>query len=248
MRVALIGMGPSADSYARHVAMAGDWKVLFDEVWTVNAFGSVFHVDRIFHMDDVRIQQVRADGGNKQIANMLDWLKRVETPVFTSRAHPDYPMLEEFPLEDVVNSTGGMLYFNSTPAYAVAYAMHIGVTHLMLFGIDYAFNDKYAAERGRSCIEFWLGRAMERSIGQKAPDNAMEVGLPKGSWLFDNNRKDTLYGYDTRRVSAQRTADGRIKLTFTEVDTLPSAETIEALYDHSLVKEQKNGKCSLSPL
>lgn len=248
MRVALIGMGPTADAFARHAAMAGDSAALFDEVWTVNAFGSVFHVDRIFHMDDVRIQQIRADGGNKQIANMLKWLRRVKTPVFTSRAHPDYPMLEEFPLEDVVNTTGGMLYFNSTPAYAVAYAMHIGVSHLMLFGIDYAFNDKYFAERGRSCIEFWLGRAMERRIGQPPAEDCMEVGVPKGAWLFDNNRSDTLYGYDTRRVSAHRAADGRIKITFTEVETLPSAEAIEALYDHSLVKEKQNGKCSLPPL
>ena len=72
MRVAILGMGPSADTYARHVAGAGDKRKVFDEVWTVNAFGSVFKADRVFHMDDIRIQQIRADAGYEQIANLLD--------------------------------------------------------------------------------------------------------------------------------------------------------------------------------
>jgi hypothetical protein len=91
MRVALLGMGPSADAYARHAAGAGDVRKVFDETWTVNAFGSVFAVDRIFHMDDIRIQQIRADAGNTQIANLLDFLQRAPGPIYTSRALPKEP-------------------------------------------------------------------------------------------------------------------------------------------------------------
>jgi len=86
MRVAILGMGPSADTYARHVAGAGDKRKVFDEVWTVNAFGSVFKADRVFHMDDIRIQQIRADAGNEQIANLLDYLQDAPGPIYTSRA------------------------------------------------------------------------------------------------------------------------------------------------------------------
>lgn len=84
-------MGPSADAYARHAAGAGDRRKVFDEVWTVNAFGSVFSVDRIFHMDDIRIQQIRADAGNAQIANLLDYLQRAKGPIYTSRGLPKEP-------------------------------------------------------------------------------------------------------------------------------------------------------------
>lgn len=291
MHVAILAMGPSADDYARHAAIAGGRESAFDEVWTCNAFGSVFHADRIFHMDDVRIQQIRADGGNEQIANMLAWMKKHPGPIYTSRALPREPNTErmkelqeslpylshdsengavsewdrvryelqkleieakliegggfkglvEFPLEDVINATGGMPYFNSTPAYMIGMAMMEKVKRMHLFGLDYAFNDKYRAERGRSCIEYWLGRAIERGI---------EVATSKKAWLFDQNRTDKLYGYDTRRVSAVLQPDGMFKLTFTEVDSLPTAEAIEAAYSVECgpTKEKPNGKCSLSPV
>jgi len=241
MHVAILAMGPSADIYARHAAMAGARKKEFDETWTVNAFGDVFCADRIFHMDDVRIQQIRAEGGNEQVANMLAWMKEHPGPIYTSRAHPDYPGLVEFPLEDVINSTGGVPYFNSTPAYMIGLALHLKVRKMSLYGLDYAFNDKYRAERGRSCIEYWLGRAIERGI---------EVALSPTAWLFDQNRTDKLYGYDTRRVSATRDAGGYYNLTFTEAESLPTAEAIEAAYSTECgpSKEKPNGKCSLSPL
>ena len=96
MRIAILGMGPSADAYARHAAGTGDVRQSFDETWTVNAFGSIFRADRVFHMDDIRIQQIRADAGNAQIAALLDYLQRTPGPVYTSRALPkeSNPLLE----------------------------------------------------------------------------------------------------------------------------------------------------------
>ena len=91
MKVAILGMGPSADAYARHAAGAGDVRKSFDETWTVNAFGSVFRADRIFHMDDIRIQQIRADAGNAQIAGLLAYLQRAPGPIYTSRPLPEAP-------------------------------------------------------------------------------------------------------------------------------------------------------------
>jgi hypothetical protein len=100
MRVAILGMGPSADTYARHAAGMGERRKAFDEVWTVNAFGSIFISDRVFHMDDIRIQQIRADAGNTQIANLLDYLQDAPGPIYTSRAlskepNPDFETVEK---------------------------------------------------------------------------------------------------------------------------------------------------------
>jgi hypothetical protein len=241
MHVAIVAMGPSADAYARHCAMSGSRLTQFDETWTVNCFGSIFHADRTFHMDDVRIQEIRAAGGNQLIANTLKWLKEYRGTVYTSRAHPDYPCLVDFPLEEVLNSTGNMVYFNSTPAYAIALAIHMKVSRISIYGMDYTFNDKYRAERGRSCIEYWIGRATERGI---------EIAVPGETCLMDTNRPDKLYGYDTRLVSGMLQPDGSVKLKFTERETLPTAEQIEAAYSTECgpVKEKSNGKCSLPSL
>jgi uncharacterized membrane protein YecN with MAPEG domain len=40
-------------------AMGGRHKFC-DETWVINAFGDILACDRVFHMDDVRIQEIRA--------------------------------------------------------------------------------------------------------------------------------------------------------------------------------------------
>lgn len=229
MRVAILGMGPSADGYSRHCAVRGGRHAAFTETWTVNAFGDIFGADIIFHMDDVRIQQIRADAGNEQIASMLEWMRKHPGPIFTSRSHPDYPGLVDYPLADVLETTGGPVYFDSTPAYAVAFAIHRGVKELAPFGLDYAYDPKYRGERGRACVEYWLGRA----VGGKSGDG-MHLYLPKDTWLM-NTRCNKLYGYDTVDVTIEDD-NGKPKVTFKEKDRLPTAEEIEAAYNH-LIKE-----------
>jgi hypothetical protein len=231
MKVALLGMGPSADGYPRYCAVRGGRNVAFDETWTVNAFGDIYKADLIFHMDDVRIQQIRADAGNDQIARMLEWMRKHPGPIFTSRAHPDYPGLVDFPLEEVLTSTGGPIYFNSTPAYAVAYAIHKGVKEFAPFGLDYAYHPKFNGEQGRACVEYWLGRA----VGGQSQDG-MHLYLPRDTFLLDT-RCNKLYGYDTVDVKIETREDGTPQVTFTEKEKLPTAEEIEQAYFHLVRKE-----------
>jgi hypothetical protein len=106
---------------------------------------------------------------------MLGWLRNHPGPIYTSRAHPDYPGLVEFPLEDVINSCG-IAYFNNTAAYAVAYAVHIGVKKITLFGCDYTYPNAHDAEKGRACTEFHLGIAKARGI---------RIGLTDKTSLMD---------------------------------------------------------------
>jgi SAM-dependent methyltransferase len=52
-----------------------------DEVWTINALGDVLACDRVFHMDDVRIQEIRAAAEpDSNIAAMLAWMKTAPGP------------------------------------------------------------------------------------------------------------------------------------------------------------------------
>ena len=224
--VALVGMGPSIVDILSETLTQECSPQWCDEVWAINALGDVFDCDLIFHMDDVRIQEIRAAAAPaSNIAAMLKWIKTSKVPVVTSRSHPDYPPLVDFPLEDVLNNLGHD-YFNSTAAYAVAYAIWLGVEKISLFGCDYTYPDAHDAEKGRACVEFWLGQAHARGI---------KIHLPKNTTLMDANtsRAARLYGYDTLDVQFDVSADGALKLAFEPRATLPTAAEIERNYDHS---------------
>jgi hypothetical protein len=228
--VAIIGLGPSCATFFELTRRLGGASAYCDEVWGINAIGDVLRCDRIFHMDDLKVQEARAEAnpaGN--IAAMVRWLKTHPGPVYTSRLRPGYPGLVEFPLEDVLNgkadgSNGGAPYFNSTAAYAVAFAIHIGVQKISLYGLDYTLANSHHAEQGRACVEFWLGIAAARGI---------EIMIPDSSSLMDAcaTDRDRLYGYDCAEVAFEVDGTGRLRLSFTEVDG-PTAEEIEARYDH----------------
>ncbi|TIW49061.1 MAG: class I SAM-dependent methyltransferase [Mesorhizobium sp.] len=223
--VCILGLGPSLEAYVDLVKRLGGRHAFCDEVWGINAVGGVVQCDRIFHMDDVRVQEVRAGARpDSNIARMLEWMRRHPGPIYSSQAHPDYPGLVAYPLEDVINSCG-WAYFNSTAAYAVAYAVHIGVKKISMWGFDFTYANSHQAEKGRACVEFHLGIASERGI---------EIGFPSGTSLMDANApvSDRLYGYDMVDLAFEDTGERHV-VTMTPHDRLPTAEAIEARYDHA---------------
>lgn len=225
MHVVILGLGPSVRQFLELAKRAGGRRALCDEVWGINALGDVFACDRVFHMDDVRIQEIRAAAAPaSNIAHMLAWLKTHPGPIITSRAHPDYPGLVEFPLAEVLTATPTG-YFNSTAAYAVAYALHMGASKITCFGMDFTYPDAHDAEKGRACVEFWLGIAAASGV---------KLALPKTTSLMDamSQQAQRFYGYDTQDLAFAH--DGQaITVTRTERVQLPTAEQIEQAYDHS---------------
>lgn len=221
--VAILGLGPSVTQYLEIAKRAGGRHV--DEVWGINALGDVFACDRIFHMDDVRIQESRAAGRpESNIAKMLQWLKRHPGPVYTSCRNDAYPGLVEFPLRDVV-AKFGQAYFNSTAAYAVAYAVFLGVKRIELYGFDFTYPNAHHAEKGRACVEFWLGIAVA---------NGIDIKVPHVSSLLDAcTPEERLYGYDAVEVSFTHTDAGVLNVDFKARETLPTAAEVEARYDHT---------------
>lgn len=224
--VAILGLGPSLATYVDFAKRLGTRHRVADEIWGINAVADVICCDRVFHMDDVRIQEIRAKADpSSNIAGMLTWLRKHPGPIYTSRPHPDYPGLVEYPLADVLNSCLNMRYFNSTAAYAVAFAIHIGVKKIMCFGMDFSYAHSHAAEKGRGCVEFWLGVANARGI---------KLVFPKDTSLLDSREpaKQRFYGYDTVDVEISG-LDGAEIVNLKPHENLPTAEEIEARYDHS---------------
>lgn len=227
MHVAVLGLGPSVNQYLHLTKSWGGRKAFCDEVWGINALGGVFECDRIFHMDDVRIQEIRAKARPKSnIARMLEWLKTTKVPVVTSIPHPDYPSTVAFPLAEVLQKYE-YAYFNSTAAYAIAYAMHIGVKQITCFGMDYTYADAHQAEKGRACVEFWLGQAVAQGI---------HIAVPKTTSLMDacEAQGKRFYGYDCVQLELDRDLKtNEVSINMVPRDKLPTADEIEAEYDHS---------------
>jgi SAM-dependent methyltransferase len=223
--ILILGLGPSLEGYVDIAKRLGGRHAFCDEVWGINAVAGVVQCDRVFHMDDVRIQEIRAAARpESNIARMLDWMRRHPGPIYTSRPHPDYPGSVAFPLEEVINSCG-MAYFNSTAAYAVAYAVHIGVKQISLFGCDFTYARAHDAEKGRGCVEFHLGIAKARGI---------QIGFPANTSLMDACApvEERIYGYDTVTLDFEGGDDEPVRVTMTPRDHLPTAAEIEDRYDH----------------
>lgn len=229
--VAIVGLGPSCATFFELTRRLGGVSAYCDEVWGLNAIGDTLKCHRVFHMDDLRIQEARAElkpDGN--IAAMVRWLKTHPGPVYTSIVRDGYPGLVAFPLQDVLNSkdgdNGGAPYFNSTAAYAVAYAIHIGVKRISLYGLDYTLPNSHRAEQGRACVEFWLGIAAARGI---------EISVPQTTSLLDAcaTDRDRLYGYDCVDVHLEDGEGGGVTVRMEPRADIPSAADIEARYDHA---------------
>jgi len=210
VRVALLGRGRSIGRYVDTVKNMGGRSAFFDEVWAVNTMGDVCGCDRIFLMDDVRGLEARAkENPSGELPALLRWLKRNPGPIYTSRPHPDYAGLVEYPLDEVVRDTG-FVYFTTTVAYAIAYAIHLRtVKVLSLFGLDFTYPDGRMAERGRACAEFWLGVASQRGIRISIPSTSslMESCAPQSRRLYGYELCDVEVGKHAHMAIGARVTD-----------------------------------------
>lgn len=226
MHICVLGLGPSVRQYLEITKRNGGRRQFCDFVYGVNILGDVFACDLVFHQDDVKIQMIRAAAlPESNIAHMVKWLRTYKGRVITSRKHPDYPCLEEFPLQKVLNWMP-QGYFNNTAAYAVAYAIVIaGATKISIFGCDYTYPDAHDAEKGRGCLEFWLGVAAAKGI---------QLSVPKTTTLLDAMEPidRRFYGYDAVKLKFRQNDKG-IRVRFEPRETLPTAAEIERRYDHS---------------
>lgn len=183
--VAIVAMGPSREDYmAECVNKSSRWRVA-DETWAINAMAGIIQHDRAFIMDDLPYFQKQARVA-PHLEGYQDWLRKAVAPIYTSTAHAEFPASVRFPIEDVTRKLG-VAYFNTTVAYAVAYALYIGVREIRMYGCDFTDKENRAfSEAGRACVEYWLRDAAWRNI---------KVYIPQNSSLCDQSTERKLYGY-----------------------------------------------------
>jgi hypothetical protein len=184
--VAIVAMGRSVATYINVCAQKGDRRRVADETWAVVATGGAIQHDRLFVMDDIPNILAPCIETMSHIEGMFGWLKDHPGPIYTSKAYPEFPGTVEYPLHDVVEAVG-MAYFSTTVAYAVGYAIAIGVKEIGLYGCDFTYPDNHAAESGRACCEFLIAVAMGHDI---------KIVIAENSTLLEvSTVANRLYGY-----------------------------------------------------
>ena len=165
--VALIGLGASHVALTEQTCGYGTG-VPWEEQWTVNYGGAIFRHDKLWVMDDLRVQTERLPQYGKM-------LKVHDRPIITSTVYPEFPMSVTFPIRPVLDAIGDD-FLNSTVAFAVAYAMTIGVKELWLFGCDFHYPNQTRAEEGGQCCAYLLGLARHFGMTFRIPPNTTLLG------------------------------------------------------------------------
>lgn len=161
--IIVCGPGPSlAQLFAELPNLNGD------EVWAADDVGKLMRYDRLFYMEHP-----------DNVADM-SWVLESKKPAYVCEARSDN--VTEYPIREVVD-TMGLLYINSSAAYAVALAICRRAAKLRLFGLDF---ESDPGKRG--CIEFLICKAVH---------SAVNIEIPSTSLLLGNNlsMSDRLFGF-----------------------------------------------------
>lgn len=157
--VTIIGGGLSAAQFSQDLWGGQiDLKKGESEVWTLNHGGFVYRHDLLFNMRDFT-----QCGSFVLGRNYLDIYRDHPVPVVTARWIKELPCTREFPWQRAIDELQS-LYFSTSTAYMIAFALLCGVKELRLYGCDFNYPGKSDIEAGRACFEFWLGRAFDRGV------------------------------------------------------------------------------------
>ena len=151
------------------------------EIWTINYMGGQIRCDRIIHVDPVHSYL-----GHPIVRDMCEFALKDNIPFYTSTPHPKYSNHVVYPFDRVSASLGGITYFNTSVAYAIALAMADGFNEIGLFGCDFSYPDVHMAESGRACCEFLMGIGTQRGI---------RFAVAQSSTLLDMYCRQAPYGW-----------------------------------------------------
>ncbi len=177
--VIVVALGPTRQGYfndqSRH-----DPLIEADETWAINVGLRLGRYDLVFVMDDL------LQFGIQHKKYGLD-LRGANIPIITSTRYATYPKSVAYPLREVVETYGRVnAYFHNSIPYVLAYALFIGVKHMILFGADYHHEATKAREEDRANAEYWVGFC--RHAG-------MRIEVVQGTTLLNTHKQPHFYGY-----------------------------------------------------
>jgi hypothetical protein len=128
--------------------------------------------------------------GGKKGATYPQWLAIQTTPIYMQKRYPDVPASMEFPVRRILQEFGNPRpYFTNHVAWMIAHALTEGVTTIGLWGINYALQSEYVAQRASA--EYWIGRAVERGVKVILPEQCSLLRDPKLLYGYESHDEET---------------------------------------------------------
>ena len=167
------------------------------ENWGINyAYKFKHRLDKLFYFDnlfdggdklippvDYNVNEYLAENPNVEIISKIDsQVKIIDDKTNTVKVVAN---IKRYPLDEAIELVPGM-YFTSTIAYVIAYAILQKVDRIRLYGFEiWSGSDSNEYQKQRPCVNFWLAYAMGRGIKVEAP------------WylLLTADNAQNLYGY-----------------------------------------------------
>lgn len=181
MKVAVVGLSPST----HHLTPWGDpeW-----EIWGLpwDAEGSS-RMHRHFEMHNRELLE-RPEA--RRQADYWEHLAQLEC-VYMQQHWDDVPGSVPFPLDDVQQNVFRDFprgswdeqkdWYNSSPAYMLALAIHEGAETIGLWGIDVRDDSEFAYES--PCLEYLIGLAVGRGIEVIIPEGPTHLNIFRGEGI-----------------------------------------------------------------
>ncbi len=185
MRVAILANGRTIEKFANNST-----RPKYDKIWGLNqqATWQGIRLDRCYVMDDLKLRMPYYSG-----FDFTEFLKSYERPIITSKAYPEWPTSEAFPIKEVVEYFGMPLGISmySTPDYMIAHAIFEGATQIDLYGVDQI--DKGTLEM-RLGTAAWIGAAFARGVLITTQPGSVYQYLTSPGVCFEAG----MYGYARR--------------------------------------------------
>jgi hypothetical protein len=147
----------------------------------------------------------------------LFWLKQSATPIYMQQRYAEAPGSIEYPFQRVMAEWGAHPYFGNQVAWMIALALMEGVTHIGVYGCEYAHETEYGPQRGSA--EFWLGVAIGRGVQVCFPPKCSllkEPALLYGYESHPNGIRDKSYSkkaFSQPKVEAAKPGEPGVALT-----------------------------------
>lgn len=158
MRIAILANGETVKNLTNNPTITKN----YDQIWGLNqqATWKGLKLDKCFVMDDLKLRMPFYAG-----YDFTEWLKTYDRPIITSRAYPEWPTSEDYPIHEIAHYFGLPLGISmySTPDYMIAQAIYEGANHIDLFGVDMTAPVK-DSEQMRCATAQWIGAAHARGV------------------------------------------------------------------------------------
>jgi len=145
-------------------------------------------MDRYFEMHDRGLLEMKGSGRNN---SYWERLKEITRPIYMQHHWPDIPASVPYPIEELKKTVFRNFHrakwddqedwYNSSPAYLMALAIHEGAETIGLWAIDVLDESEFNYES--NCLDYLIGYAEGRGIEVVTPQGPTALGKFRGSGI-----------------------------------------------------------------